>query len=409
MTNRNGEFGNTRLLQSGKWQARYRDRSGQDQTGPTTFRTERLARKYLNRVEIELEQGTWLDPRKAKQPFADMVLAWRASRPTIRPTTQASYAGNLSRYLLPYFGDMRANEITADVVREWHAWVSALQRYDGSEKNEGKVISPNTVAKAYRLLRAICEVAVDDGVMPKNPCRLRGVASERTPEQRVATADEVHRICEAIGDDHKAMVMVAAYGGLRLGEIIGLRRHRIDFKANTIRVVEQVTQPDSRTFVVGPPKTDAGVRTVTMPAEVMTVLRIHVRANAEKGRTGLVFPAPNGGHLRRSNFYRRTWLPAVTKAGVEKLRFHDLRHTHATLAVAMGTDIKTLMKRMGHASPRAALIYQHAQSDDSVALGFSQVIAEAAASVAAAKVAGDPSDPDTVGTKLARGDLRVVE
>jgi integrase len=146
-----------------------------------------------------------------------------------------------------------------------------------------------------------------------------------------------------------------------------------------------------------------------MPAEVMTVLRIHVRKNAEKGKTGLVFPAPKGNYLRRSNFYRRTWLPAVEKAGIEKLRFHDLRHTHATLAVAMGTDIKTLMKRMGHASPRAALIYQHAQSDDSIADGFSQVIADAAASAAAAKVAGDPSEPNAVGTKLARPDLRVVE
>src|SRR5437868_4392994 len=107
----------------------------------------------------------------------------------------------------------------------------------------------------------------------------------------------------------------------------------------------------------------------------MQVLADHLERFAEPGRDGLVFPSPSGGYLQRNNFRQRYWLPALSKAGVGHFRFHDLRHTHATLAVSLGLDTKTLMKRMGHSSSRAALIYQHAQPDTSVADLFSPVIA----------------------------------
>lgn len=259
---------------------------------------------------------------------------------------------------------------------------------------------------------------MDDEIIARNPCRLRGVASDRTPEQKVATPEEVEHLTTAIKDPYKAMVQVAAYGGLRFGELIGLRRHRIDWKANTIRVVEQVTQPSSEVFVTGPPKTDAGVRTVTMPPEVMALLREHVNKHSEGGRTGLVFPAPEGSFIRRSNFTRRVWIPARDEAGVSGLRFHDLRHTHATMAVANGADTRTLMARMGHASARAALMYQHRQSDQPIADAFSRVIATAKADAAktTAKAVGgvetdaaSPSETASCGTNVARNGLRVVK
>jgi integrase len=183
----------------------------------------------------------------------------------------------------------------------------------------------------------------------RNPCRLKGVASERIPEQQVATAPEVERIADAIDPRFRAMVLLAAYGGLRLGELIGLRRHRVNTLKCEVRVAEQVTQPDSNAFITGPPKTDAGSRTITLPREVMQAFEIHLASYSEPGKQGLVFPSPGGGMIRRSNFRRRVWLPALKQAGIERLRFHDLRHSHATLAVAMGVDTKTLMSSMGHA------------------------------------------------------------
>jgi integrase len=100
----------------------------------------------------------------------------------------------------------------------------------------------------------------------------------------------------------------------------------------------------------------------------MTALAEHLERYAAPGPAGLVFPAAEGGYLRRSNFRRRHWLKATRKAGLTGLRFHDLRHTAATLAVTAGATTKELMERMGHASPSAALRYQHVMRGRDVAI-----------------------------------------
>ena len=123
-------------------------------------------------------------------------------------------------------------------------------------------------------------------------------------------------------------------------------------------VAEQVAEVNGQ-LVPGPPKTDAGRRTVTLPAGAAVALAEHLANFAEPGPEGLVFPAPQGGYLRRSNLRRRWWVSATKAAGVEGLRFHDLRHSAATMALAAGANTRELMERMGHASPAVALRYQH--------------------------------------------------
>ncbi len=412
-------FGSIRQLPSGRFQVRYRTLDGKQHTGPTTFPTKKGAEAFLSATETDLARGAWVDPDLSDTPFEDLVLNWRASHPTKRDGSVGSDVSYLRTMILPFFGDLTAGDITIDVVREWHAWAKDLPRYPDRKptaKTTAKPRAHSTTAKGYRLLAAIMGQAVEDGIIPRTPCRLKGVASDRTPEQRTATPAEVERIASKIDGRYKAMVLVAAYGGLRLGELIGLRRHRIDWTANSIRVIEQVTQTGGR-FTVGPPKTDAGVRTVAMPPEVMEVLRSHVDAYAEPGHKGLVFTAPKGGYLRRSNFGRRHWHPAREAAGVDYLRFHDLRHTHATLAIANGADTRTLQARMGHATARAALIYQHAQPDQGIANLFSAVYTQAKAEAAKAAGTDDegavsddstPPDASSCGTPVARNGLYVV-
>jgi integrase len=106
----------------------------------------------------------------------------------------------------------------------------------------------------------------------------------------------------------------------------------------------------------------------------------HLAQFAEPGPDGLVFPAPEGGYLRRSNFRRRCWLPATTAAGVEGLRFHDLRHSAATLALAAGANTRELMERMGHTSPAVALRYQHVMAgrDQAIAAALDELVQAAA-------------------------------
>lgn len=398
-------FGTTRKLPSGRVQARYRDKAGRLRSAPQTFKTEKEAGAFLSQMETDLRRGSWLDPDRGKIRFEQLAMNWRASRPSLRESTAASAGSYIATHLRPYFGGMRAQDITPDEVRRWHAWASSQPKWPDHKDPKKRTIkrSPNTIAKAYRLLKSIMEVAVDDEIIARNPCRLRGASTDRTPEQRVASPEEIQRLYAAMTPEYKAMVLVAAYGGLRMGELIGLRRHRLDYQKSTIRVIEQVQQTTSSTFIIGPPKTDAGVRTVTMPPQVMAILKEHVKEHSEKGRSGLVFPAPEGGYIRRSNFTRRAWSSARKKAGVDGLRFHDLRHSHAVMAVAMGIDTRTLMSRMGHSSARAALMYQHAQSDKPVADALAKVFE------AASSVAPGTETAEDCGTFVAREGLRAVE
>ena len=134
-----------------------------------------------------------------------------------------------------------------------------------------------------------------------------------------------------------------------------------------------------------------------MATDAAVALAEHLAEFAEPGPDGLVFPAPEGGYLRRSNFRRRGWLAATRAAGVDGLRFHDLRHSAATLALAAGANTRELMERMGHTSPAVALRYQHVMAgrDAAIAAALDQLI-EAASALAE----HPPSAPS--GTRVAR-------
>jgi integrase len=202
---------------------------------------------------------------------------------------------------------------------------------------EREGVGASTRAKAYRLLSRILGTAIESGYLTRNPCTIRGAASEPAPEMRFATVAEVAALADAIPPRFRALVLVAAYTGLRWGELAGLRVGRVDLLHRRITVAEQLLEVRGR-LAFGPPKTGAGQRTVTLPTVAAEALAEHLSTYAEVGPEGLVFPAARGGPIRRSNFTRRVWIPATRAAGVEGLRFHDLRHTAATLAIAAGAS-----------------------------------------------------------------------
>ncbi len=171
---------------------------------------------------------------------------------------------------------------------------------------------------------------------------------------RFLTHDEVAALASVVDPRYRAFVLVAAYTGLRAGELIGLRRKHVDPLHRTVTVVEQVQYIGGGHLTL-PPKSAAGRRSVAIPAVVADGLSDHLGRFAEPGPDGLVFPAPDGGFLRLENFRKRVWLPAVTKAGLSPLRIHDLRHTCASLAIAAGADVKVLQRMLGHASAALTL------------------------------------------------------
>ncbi|HVN11301.1 MAG TPA: site-specific integrase, partial [Kineosporiaceae bacterium] len=219
------------------------------------------------------------------------------------------------------------------------------------------------------LLKAIFNTAVDDELIRRNPCRIPGAGSEASPERPTATIPQVFAIADAIGPRFRALVLLATFTGLRWGEAMALRRRHVDLDRRTVRVEASVSEVGGE-LVVGPPKSAAAVRTVAIPEALVPDLRVHLTTYAEQGPDGRVFTGPKGATIRRSNWHT-IWQRATTAAGVEGLHFHDLRHTGNTLAAGTGASLRDLMTRMGHASARAALIYQHARSDRDHAIAAS--------------------------------------
>jgi integrase len=274
-------FGSLRRLPSGRWQARYRDLSGRSHTAPQTFTTKPEAARFLAQVQTDLARGEWTDPRAGRVAFAEWAARWQETTTNLRPNTRALHTYLLHRFLLPAFGPTALADIDLMAVR---AWLAGL---------EAQPVSPNTVAKAYRLLARIMDTAVEAGVLLRNPCSVKGAATERAAEMRVATIAQVAALAEAIHPRYRALVLVAAYAGLRWGELVGLRVKRVDLLHGRIAVAEQATEIAGH-FTWGPPKTEAGRRAVTLPAVAAAALADHLETYSERGPGWAGVPVPGG-------------------------------------------------------------------------------------------------------------------
>jgi integrase len=349
-------FGTVRRLPSGRWQVRYYDQAGVRHTAPRTFPTKADANRYLAQVEADLLRGAWTDPQLARITFGEWVERWWPTTADLRPGTRTFYDYLLRRLLLPAFEDTPLGRIDPMTVRSWLAGLHELGE-----------VTPTTIAKAYRLLRRILNVAVEAGYLPRNPAAIKGAGLERAAEMRHVSIPQLHALAEAVPGRYRALVLVAGYGGLRWGELVGLRRRRVELARARIYVVEQVAEVAGK-FIVSQPKTAAGQRVVVLPAIAVAALAEHLDEFAAPAPEGLVFSSGRGTYLQRSNFSRLVWRPAVQQLGLDGLRFHDLRHTAATLAAAAGATTKELMERMGHTSPAVALRYQHVMADRQAAV-----------------------------------------
>jgi integrase len=373
-------FGNVRKRSSGRYQARYRGPDGRMRSASYTFTRKSDAVRWLTLKEAEIARGDWLDPGSVKVLFSTYAEEWLHDR-VLKARTAELYRGLLRNHLLPIFGNSRLNEIDEAAVRRWRK-----ERLDAGPVAD-RPFGPVTVAKAYRLLHAILATAADDGIIRRNPCRIDGAGKEESPERGIPSLPVVFAVAAALPVRYRALVLLATFGALRWGELAGLRRENIDLDACEVRVSTTYAELDAGGLVSQAPKSRAGLRTVAFPVELVPELRWHLERFSQPGRQGLVFVGPKGGRLRRSNF-RPIWRSATAKADVPNLHFHDLRHVGGTLAAATGATLKELMARLGHSSPRAALIYQHATRDRD------QAIAEALGSFVQAARLASQQEPD---------------
>jgi integrase len=340
--------GSIRRLPSGRFQARVRGDDGLMRPGPDTFATKADADRWVASMITDQALGRWVDPRAGKVPLREFAEEWLDGKADLAPKTSELYRYLLDRLILPRLGDLELADLTPARVRSWRA-----------ELLRAKKPGASTIAKGYRLLSGMMATAVIDNLVSRNPCVEKGAGVERAQEIRVATPDQVAAIAAAITPRYRALVLTAAYAGCRWGELVGLRQKNLDLAAGTLVVCEQVVELRGGTLLLREPKSAAGRRVVHLPAGLVAALQAHRSAYLKEDPEGLVFTTDRGGPLRQSNFRSRHWHPALRDAGVEKLRFHDLRHVAGTLATVSGATIREVQARLGHASPAAAYRYQH--------------------------------------------------
>lgn len=353
MANRKGNrrrFGSVRQLKSGRWQARYRDPvTGQLRSAEQTYATKTDAEVALTHIEADISRGQWEVPDKQAVPFAEYADAWLRDRKLAARSRERNEAV-IRLHIRPTFGSGSLADVTTSRVRAWRGQLLAAG------------VGEPTVVKAYQVLRAIMNTAVDDELVRRNPCRVKGADRYDVPERPVLTVAEVYAVADAMAPRYRLLVLLAAFTTLRFGELASLRRRDIDTAGRVVLVQRaQAEMQDGKLFDKAP-KSAAYVRPVAFPDEILADVIEHLERYAGAGRDGHVFLGPQGGQLRRSNF-RDDWIKARKDAGIAAdVHFHDLRHTGNTLAAA-GASTRELMTRMGHSTARAALIYQHMTAD----------------------------------------------
>ena len=334
MSNRR-QFGSVRKMGSGKWQAAYWHQ-GRRHVAPITFNFKADASAYLSKVETELRRGLWIDPMGARILFREWVEEWSQTIVDLRPSSRVRDLGYLRRYLLPRFGELELGEVDHMLVQTWVAELNALG------------LAPSTTTKAAQLMGKIMRSAVQAGLLPVSPCDGVRLPRIERKEMRFLTASEVDGLAAAIHPRYRAAVLLAAYGGLRAGELFGLRAKRVDLLRRRVQVAETVVDVGGHLHF-GPPKTRAGNRMVPLPRVAAEPLGEHLATFARQPED-LVFSAPEGGPVQLNVWRRRFWVPALKSAGLGHLRPHDLRHTAVALWIAAGANPKEVAVRAGHTS-----------------------------------------------------------
>jgi integrase len=345
-----------RRVRAGKvsYRARYRDPAGREHSKTFTRRVD--AERFVVEVEHAKSRGAWVDPTLGRITFAAWLDQWWATTTNLRQSTQARDQASLRVHAIPRFGRMPLAAIRQIQVR---AWVAELA---------GQGLKPATVVKAYQLFGKVMAAAVDAGIIAQSPCRRIPLPKVEQDEKRFLTPAEIARLASTIQPRFRALVLVSAYGGLRIGELAGLRRGRVDTTRATVTVLEIATDVSGR-LVFGPPKTRAARRTISLPAPVADELEQHLASYAEPDPDALVFTATRGSALRATNFRRRVWTSAVHAAELDGLRIHDLRHTAVALWIAAGASPKEVARRAGHTSVKTVLdVYGHLYDEADVAL-----------------------------------------
>jgi integrase len=358
-----------------RWRARYRDPSGRERS--KSFARKVDAEQFLVGIEDTKLRGAYVDPQLGRVLFGEWAERWFRTTADLKPSSRRTYRKLLDNQILPAFERAALGGIDTLAVREWIAGLVE------------RGLSPSRIRNAHQVLSQILAAGVEGGRIARNPAA--GVRLPRIVrrDMHFLTARQVEDLAAAIDPRYGLLVRFAAYTGLRAGELVALRVRHLNLLRGRFEVGESATEVDGR-LVWGPTNTYAR-RTVHLPRFLCEQLAAYL-AERPHGPDDLVFTAPQGGPLREQKFVAGIFKPAAARAGLpHRLRFHDLRHTCASLLIAQGASVKAVQAQLGHASATVTLDrYGHLFPDELQRLAdrLEDAYAEAVADPARTEAAG---------------------
>lgn len=300
-----------------------------------TFPRKGDARGWLNDTAVQVASDEFVHPRSGKVLFADYATEFFTHELHLRRTTETRDESLYRNHVKPVFGAARIGDIEQQDVQLWVTKIA-------------KKYSANTVRRDYQIMSKIMRSARAGGLIKVSPCESIRLPEVVVQEMRFLSPADVWRLAAAIHDRYRVLILVAGFGGLRMGELSALRCDHVDISKNLLNV-SLTTSEVGGTLVTGPPKTRAGRRRVLLPRNVTAALEAHCSKYGRDGRD-LVFQGRQSGAVRARAWRTRHFLPAVQATNLAPLRPHDLRHSAISMWIAAGWTPKEIATRAGHTS-----------------------------------------------------------
>lgn len=300
------------------------------------FPTKAAAERWERDTATDLARGTYRDPDAGAVLFGVWADEWLSARGTLKRSSSVAEKGIVETHLRPAFGKVRLDEIGPMSVAQLVSRLSAQR-------------APKTVRNVHAVLFSIMEAAVKEGLLEANVCRgTRLPRNQRKKARSYLTEQQVEQIIATVPEQHRPLVIVLATTGLRWGEAVGLKAKHLHLLDRRLRVEETLNEA-SGVVTWGTPKSEASIRTVTLPARAVDVL---LPLAAGKSGDDLIFQSRTGLPVRHRNFYTRAWVPTMRKLGLvdPQPSIHDLRHAHAAILVSRGVPLSAVKERLGHES-----------------------------------------------------------
>lgn len=327
-----------------KWEYDYKDLKGKRQI-KKGFNTRAEAEIALAKCYEELNKG--INPINKKINIKDageLYLRLHAST-NCKPSTYKTYEGYLKNIIVPFFGNLNINEISPILIKE-----IMKQMQDAGRANA-------TANKYIKFISAIYNFMIDSDITVRNPlARIKSLKEAKNKKIRALCTEEVQVLLsktKQIYPDFFPLLFTALFTGMRQGELFALTLDSINWITKKITIDKNYTNG-----TLGTPKTGK-IRVIDMSDELAKVLR-EWRMACPKGENNLVFPNNEGNYQSAENMMKRRFLPALNRAGIDKIRFHDLRHTYASLLLVNGAPMKYVQHQLGHSSITMTMdLYTH--------------------------------------------------